>query len=115
MTIATVDMTYLGIPEVDSEHEALFRHFSVLKRAVEREQFDRLSMIMLALNNYVSHHFDHEEAHMVDAGYPDLHQHQQQHAALYEELRGFDEAFKHLSSNATRKSLGMALFYFLEG
>ena len=85
----------VGIHSIDAQHRNLF--------AVARELYDAmsaglgkstLSRILDRLVQYTQVHFAHEERLMKQNAYPNLVEHQEQHAALTRQLLMFQADFK---------------------
>ena len=98
----------IGSPEVDRQHQELFRRLEQLIAAVQEEQTpDALNETLMFLSDYVNTHFADEEQLMEQSGYPGLAGHHAQHEGFKEELalliQEVDEA-----EGAGLSKLGMA-------
>ncbi len=78
-----------GVPEIDEQHQAIFRWLAELESASAEERTLFGVYAISRLRNYMRTHFASEEALMKAAGYPGLAAHLQEHAffrARLEEL-----------------------------
>jgi hemerythrin len=86
----------LGHPEIDGQHEELFRRFGALVAAMEGGAAGEIGTLFDFLGEYVVKHFAAEEQVMVATGYPGVNVHTAAHARFvreYKELRAlFDVA-----------------------
>ncbi len=70
------------IPEIDVEHQEMFRLAAELRQAVlAGEKSARLDVLRRRLASEVNGHFAHEERLMRAAGYPSYKWHERQHQA----------------------------------
>lgn len=82
----------IGVPDLDAQHEELFRRLDRLHDAMiahERTEAARLLEFLLV---YVRDHFAAEEALMRRTGFPDRARHEAEHAAFAAEIAGLYEA-----------------------
>jgi len=70
----------VGVPEIDAQHQELFRQVDVLVVAmVKNESPAEVAGLMNFLGEYVLEHFGSEEALMAKVGYPGATTHKQEH------------------------------------
>lgn len=83
----------IGIPEIDKEHEFLFKLLNEAGEALNAGVTD-LSVLMegviAELKEYATTHFVHEEAYMTEHNDPELHRQQKEHIAFEKRLDEFD-------------------------
>jgi len=83
-----------GVPEIDAQHEELFRRLDALLEAIRggrsREEVGRT---LAFLEDYASHHFAAEEARMQERGYPGLPDHRAEHQGFRTDLRALEAEF----------------------
>lgn len=94
----------IGIESIDAEHKQIIEHFSNL--------YDMMRIggghayykeMLIFLKNYVSFHFENEEALQLEMGYPNIVEHQEMHAYYREK---FTELFNaHMERQATDEDL----------
>lgn len=78
-----------GVPVLDEQHKAIFQWLAELQSASDEQRTLFGVYVLTRLKHYMREHFAAEEALMKAAGYPDLTQHQAEHAefrARLEEL-----------------------------
>lgn len=79
-----------GIPEVDRQHELLVEIYNELVDAQNASRGNRvMNEILARLFQYSKDHFADEEELMVAHGFPQLAEHQEQHAELVKSIRGY--------------------------
>jgi hemerythrin len=72
-----------GVPMIDDQHRELFRRVDALMSAIHMDDAKETVPGLLGfLADYVTHHFQAEEAEMVASRYPGLDQHRQIHADM---------------------------------
>lgn len=79
-----------GVPILDEQHKAIFQWLAELESATAEQRTLFGVYVITRLKHYMREHFAAEEAMMKAAGYPDLVQHQAEHAefrAKLEELQ----------------------------
>jgi hemerythrin len=79
-----------GVPVLDEQHKAIFQWLAELQNASVDQRTLFGVYVITRLKHYMREHFATEEAMMKAAGYPDLEQHQAEHAlfrAKLEELQ----------------------------
>ena len=100
----------VGIQSIDAQHQNLF--------AIARELYDAMSAgqgksvlarILDRLVQYTQVHFSHEERLMKLNGYPNLAEHQEQHAALTHQVLQFQADF-----NTGKVTMTVQLLNFLK-
>jgi len=88
-----------GIPEIDKEHEYLFRLLNNAISSLDREQAaiqDLAADLINNLKNYALHHFAHEEAYMETIHDPELPRQKREHTAFTQKINEFtiDDSLK---------------------
>jgi len=78
----------MGNDEIDVQHKALFSLASSLESDLDNEQ---VRLVILELHRFMMHHFESEEAFMVEMEYPDIDEHIQQHNDLINKLKQLDQ------------------------
>ena len=95
MSIAWDPTLLVGIPEIDGQHQELFRRLDALHEAIRggrsREEVGRT---LAFLHDYAVQHFGAEEALMIDRGYPDLADHRAEHVAFVAELEALEGEYR---------------------
>lgn len=76
----------VGVPEVDAQHQELFRRAERLVHAIRGGGGGELGELLEYLGEYVDQHFSAEEALMVRAGYPGLAAHHAAHERFRADL-----------------------------
>lgn len=81
-------LLYLGIPDMDADHERLVAITNRISALVENGDFQQADFAaeLKALRNYTLDHFAREESYMKRIGYPDLARHKQQHEKIVDAL-----------------------------
>lgn len=83
-----------GIPEIDAQHEELFRRLDALLQAIRGGRSrDEVGRTLAFLEDYVSHHFAAEEGQMQARAYPGLADHRAEHEAFRADLRALEAEF----------------------
>jgi len=101
------------LPELDEEHQTMFRLLQELRRAVvEGEEAARLKLRAKHLADEITSHFRHEERMMREAQYPQAEWHKRQHAtaraqlaAMADSIRSRDQASIFDSLEAVAKGI----------
>jgi hemerythrin-like metal-binding protein len=92
----------VGIPEIDSAHQELFRRLDGLHEAIRagrsREEVGRT---LAFLHDYALQHFAAERALMVERAYPGLADHQAEHDAFVGELGALEADFQREGATAS--------------
>lgn len=83
----------LGIGEMDSEHQSLFKQLHQCQLLVFQAQLDELAVNFDRLNTLVLGHFRHEEQLMESIGYPGLANHRKVHSKLIRMLNEHYEQY----------------------
>lgn len=100
----------VGIPSIDAQHQNLFAVAHELYKAMSAGQGKfALSRILDRLVQYTVVHFAHEERLMRQNDYPNLAQHQEEHAALTRQVLQFQTDFR-----AGRVAMTVQLLNFLK-
>lgn len=85
----------VGIPEIDGQHQELFRRLDALHEAIRGGRSrDEVGRTLAFLHQYAVQHFGAEEALMVDRGYPDLADHRAEHVAFVAELEALEGEYQ---------------------
>ena len=87
------DSYQTGVPEMDEQHQELFRQLDILG---DRTQTDRVPQVLDFLGRYVDKHFKDEERLQTASRYPGLAEHKQKHIA-------FVDTYKKLLDEYNRK------------
>ena len=78
----------VGNFEIDAEHKIFVKIIAKIQDALfEAKDMAYIDRLLLELFKYAEFHFCSEENIMIDAGYPDLAQHQEEHKQLLFNLR----------------------------
>lgn len=83
----------MGVPEIDAQHEELFRRIDRLLDAMLHSDRSEAGRMLAYLRGFVVDHFGAEERLMVELGYPDLERHLAEHRAFAAALHEVDQAF----------------------
>ncbi len=101
----------VGHRAIDVQHQELFARANRLIAAMrEGRSADELRPLLRYLEAYAEEHFRAEELVLRRAGYPGLHAHLEQHAAIAAQLRGIREEH---DANGSSGLLAMQLNHFL--
>jgi len=77
----------VGIETIDSQHRELFKRINELLRAIKEHRCrSEIDGTIKFLDDYANFHFGEEERRMAAATYPDLAEHQKQHAIYMKNL-----------------------------
>jgi hemerythrin len=75
-----------GIPEIDGQHQELFRRIDQLMIATQdRRARTEVGRLLTYLGDYVVSHFSAEERLMAEADYPEMPAHREEHERFVEE------------------------------
>jgi len=77
--IQWTDDLAIGIGEIDTQHQELYRAVSALREAMREHRLERVVQTVAFLEGYAVHHFAAEERRMEAAGYPGLIHHRSIH------------------------------------
>jgi hemerythrin len=108
MSFALWSSTYeTGHPEVDQQHQQLFRMINDLQEAMSRGKGrEALGPVLQSLVGYTLEHFATEEALMRASGYPSLARHAEKHAVLARQVSElalrFSEGFLTIPNTLSR-------------
>lgn len=87
----------IGIPAIDSQHKRLFELIGDLNEGLrDGLKWYQVEKLLTALDQYKIRHFQLEEKHMKECGYPGLEEQQQAHAYFN---KRFEELGKELETN----------------
>jgi len=76
----------VGVPEIDAQHQELFRRAERLVVALRTGDRREVAPLMRYLSDYVVEHFAEEERYMHEIGFPGLEAHRSAHLAFREEF-----------------------------
>jgi hemerythrin len=83
----------VGVPELDEQHQALFRRIDRLLDAVLHHDRSEAERLLTWLHGYVKDHFAAEERLMAEVVYPDAERHVQEHREFARRLAQVDVDF----------------------
>jgi len=83
----------VGIPEIDAQHQELFRRVDRLLGAMLANDHRETGAMLAFLGEYVATHFSTEERFMREVGYPGLDRHTEEHERFVADLRALDRDF----------------------
>lgn len=88
------DKYLVGIDKIDEQHKELFRiagqAFDLLKNDFYLDKYDRVIEIIEELKAYAVHHFETEEAYMLEIGYKKYFSHKTIHDDFVEKVKKVD-------------------------
>jgi len=91
MSIAWDPTLVVGVPEIDEQHQELFRRLDALVESIRGGRSrDEVGHTLAFLREYAGSHFAAEEALMVARSYPGLPDHRAEHEAFAAELVTLD-------------------------
>lgn len=76
----------VGVPEIDAQHQELFRRAERLITALRAGDRGEVAPLVRYLSEYVVEHFSAEERFMREVGYPGLEAHRAVHEAFRQDL-----------------------------
>jgi hemerythrin len=76
----------VGVPEIDAQHQELFRRAERLITALRAGDRGEVEPLVRYLDDYVVEHFAAEERYMREIGYPGLEAHKAVHDAFREDF-----------------------------
>ncbi|HET7827046.1 MAG TPA: hemerythrin family protein [Anaeromyxobacter sp.] len=76
----------VGVPEIDAQHQELFRRAERLVSALRAGDRAEVAPLIRYLGDYVVEHFAAEERFMHEIGYPGLEEHRVLHRAFREDF-----------------------------
>ena len=98
-----------GLPQIDSDHQALFRLASQLQDDIRQgTAWDSLGGHLSRLISYAGFHFEAEESLMLQTSFPDYNRHRREHETFTEKLLSLRSVSRH-----TNNELAEALMLFL--
>lgn len=86
----------VGVPEIDAQHQELFRRAEQLITALRAGDRSEVPPLVRFLSDYAKEHFASEERIMKEIGYPGLDAHREAH-------KGFREGLAELTADFQRK------------
>ncbi|HYW79672.1 MAG TPA: bacteriohemerythrin [Thermoguttaceae bacterium] len=85
----------VGIELIDGQHQMLIQRLDEFAAAVQANLgVTQIVKTLTFLIEYTEFHFDAEEKHMADSGYPGLESHHQMHEDLKTTLAGLEQDFR---------------------
>lgn len=84
----------VGVPEIDVQHQELFRRVDRLLDAMLHNDRSEAGRLLAFLREFVVEHFGAEERLMADLAYPDAEAHVQEHRRFGATLQAVDQAFQ---------------------
>lgn len=99
----------IGIPTVDSQHRRLFELINELNEALQAGlKVSDIEKLIVALDQYKTRHFQLEEKHMKECGYPGLAEQQKAH-------NFFMNRFNEISEELGRTGMTPAIVKTIQG
>ncbi len=99
----------IGIPAVDSQHRRLFELIRELNEALQAGlKGSDVEKLIIALDQYKTRHFQLEEKHMKECGYPGLAEQQKAH-------NFFMDRFKEIGEELGRTGMTPAIVKTIQG
>lgn len=83
----------VGVPELDEQHQELFRRIDRLLTAMLHQDRSETERLLTWLKGYVRDHFAAEERLMAEVAYPDAERHVQEHRDFARRLGQIDADF----------------------
>jgi hemerythrin len=83
----------VGIPEIDAQHQELFRRVDRLLAATLADDHGETGAMLAFLGEYVEVHFATEERFMQEVAYPGLERHRGEHERFVADLRALHRDF----------------------
>ncbi|MCM2332769.1 MAG: bacteriohemerythrin [Anaeromyxobacteraceae bacterium] len=84
----------VGVPEIDAQHQELFRRIDRLLDAVLRRDRSEAGAVLAWLGTFVQDHFSAEERLMAETGYPDAERHVKEHRDFARRLAEIEADFE---------------------
>jgi hemerythrin len=104
------DRYSVDLPEIDSQHKALFALINDLWRAIiDRESKEAVGKILMRLEDYTIMHFTAEEGLMRRLSYPQFDSHRKKHETFIQQIA--IAKHRHLEGQA----IGLEILHFLNG
>jgi len=88
MTFEWSSSLVVGVPEIDEQHQELFRRAERLIHALRAGDRSEVEPLIRYLSDYAVSHFEAEERCMERAGYPGLTGHRAAHQQFRDEFQG---------------------------
>ena len=105
----------IGDDLIDTEHEELFRLVNAFHdHWQEKRDPQSIAVLLNQLIAYAEMHFQHEEAIMLDAGFPKLAEHQQVHEAMVETIFKLRQSFEAHDSHLEMNTMKFIKTWLLE-
>ncbi|MBS1229584.1 MAG: hemerythrin-like metal-binding protein [Proteobacteria bacterium] len=105
----------IGDDLIDTEHEELFRLVNAFHdHWQEKRNQQSIAELLNQLITYAEMHFQHEEAIMLDAGFPRLAEHQQVHEAMVETIFKLRQSFEANDSHLEMNTMKFIKTWLLE-
>lgn len=93
MSLLWTQALSVGIPEIDAQHQELFRRVDRLIAATLANDLGETGAMLAFLAEYVVTHFTTEERYMRDVGYPGLPRHREEHECFAADLEALGRDF----------------------
>jgi hemerythrin len=93
MTMGWSPSLALGIPEIDAQHQELFRRLGALLHAMEIGSRDEIGTLFEFLAAYVAEHFGAEERLMQECAFPGFTVHKAAHDRFVREYQALRKLF----------------------
>jgi hemerythrin len=90
MPLQWTQVLSVGIPEIDAQHQELFRRVDRLLEATLAGDHREAGATLAFLGEYALTHFSTEERFMREVGYPGLARHREEHEFFVADLRSLD-------------------------
>lgn len=94
MTLQWTQALSVGIPEIDAQHQELFRRVDRLIAATLANDHGETGAMLAFLAEYAVSHFTTEERYMRDVGYPGLPRHREEHERFVADLEALGRDFR---------------------
>jgi hemerythrin len=88
MTFEWTSSLVVGVPEIDEQHQELFRRAERLILALRAGDRSEVEPLIRYLADYAVSHFEAEERCMTQTGYPGLEAHRAAHQKFREDFQG---------------------------
>ncbi len=93
MPLQWTDALAIGVPEIDAQHQEMFRRVDRLLEATRRNDPAEVGALLGFLREYVVTHFGAEEKLMQEARYPGYRVHRAEHERFVEGLRSLEAEY----------------------
>ncbi len=100
MGVEWTDALSLGVPEIDAQHQELFRRVDGVLDAMEHGDRGETGRLISFMNEYAIMHFGAEEELMRQRKYPGYAVHKREHDKFLAELADLDAEFRAVGTTA---------------